>query len=323
MIRRKSPTFTIGGNLWLLLIGVLHAFLLNWPQDILYAFALTGFVLYPFRKLRAESLIVIGLLCLAVLFPKRILQSNQLRAMQTAAAEATKFLDNEEETAQEADQTVATKRRSPHPTPTPVSSDSGLFEYEVPPPRPESANHNGPTNTENGTSSVNARESTSTEEQSNDESAKDEKGGTAKSPSDLKPEESREETQDAKKTNDREEADEAENAKRKKQRQAVRLWNGQLKTYRPTPSQQQERIERRRSNYGTIFKETVSENVAYQSTYFYTWLVWDVAGMMFIGMGLMKFNVFSAQVQNNVTPCCSRLATELDCRSLSFGRAKR
>ena len=46
-------------TLWLLLFGIVHAFLL-WEGDILYPYALCGLALYPFRKLRAKTLIIAG-----------------------------------------------------------------------------------------------------------------------------------------------------------------------------------------------------------------------------------------------------------------------
>ena len=46
-------------NLWLLLLGIAHAYLLFWG-DILYSYALCALILFPFRKLAAKRLILIG-----------------------------------------------------------------------------------------------------------------------------------------------------------------------------------------------------------------------------------------------------------------------
>lgn len=46
---------------WLLVFGLLHAFLL-WDGDILIPYALCGFVLYPFRRLRPGTQILLGAL---------------------------------------------------------------------------------------------------------------------------------------------------------------------------------------------------------------------------------------------------------------------
>jgi uncharacterized protein len=51
-------------NLWLLAIGLAHAFLLFWG-DILYPYAVCALILFPFRKLEARKLIAIGLLFVA------------------------------------------------------------------------------------------------------------------------------------------------------------------------------------------------------------------------------------------------------------------
>lgn len=46
-------------NLWLLLFGIVHAYLL-WAGDILYPYALCALVLYPFRHMEAKRLLMIG-----------------------------------------------------------------------------------------------------------------------------------------------------------------------------------------------------------------------------------------------------------------------
>ena len=51
-------------NLWLLLFGLAHAFLLFWG-DILYPYALCALILFPFRKLPAKKLLMIGCLFIA------------------------------------------------------------------------------------------------------------------------------------------------------------------------------------------------------------------------------------------------------------------
>jgi len=52
-------------TLWLLLFGIVHAYLLWWG-DILYSYALCGLALYPFRRLSPRALLAIGV-ALAVL----------------------------------------------------------------------------------------------------------------------------------------------------------------------------------------------------------------------------------------------------------------
>lgn len=50
---------------WLLLIGLAHAYLL-WDGDTLVTYAVAGLFLYPARRLRPRTLIVLGLVILAV-----------------------------------------------------------------------------------------------------------------------------------------------------------------------------------------------------------------------------------------------------------------
>ena len=51
-------------NLWLLVFGAAHAFLLFWG-DILYPYALCALILFPFRNLPARKLLIIGGLFIA------------------------------------------------------------------------------------------------------------------------------------------------------------------------------------------------------------------------------------------------------------------
>jgi uncharacterized protein len=47
--------------LWLFLFGLFNAYILLWSGDILYGYAICGLFLFPFRKLNAKWLIIIGL----------------------------------------------------------------------------------------------------------------------------------------------------------------------------------------------------------------------------------------------------------------------
>lgn len=51
-------------TLLLVLFGLLHAYLLLWPYDVLYAYGLFGLLLFPIRKLSARTLLIFGILLL-------------------------------------------------------------------------------------------------------------------------------------------------------------------------------------------------------------------------------------------------------------------
>ncbi len=44
--------------IWLILFGVIHAYLLVWPGDILFSYGMIGLLLFPFRKVRPGRLIL-------------------------------------------------------------------------------------------------------------------------------------------------------------------------------------------------------------------------------------------------------------------------
>jgi uncharacterized protein len=74
-------------TLWLLLFGVLHAYLL-WEGDILYSYAVGGLVLFPFRKLPARTLIVLGLALLSLSAPRAVWLARHRADVRAEAARA-------------------------------------------------------------------------------------------------------------------------------------------------------------------------------------------------------------------------------------------
>ncbi|MGZ3882259.1 MAG: DUF418 domain-containing protein, partial [Flavisolibacter sp.] len=52
--------------LWLLVFGLLNAFVFLWPGDILYPYALCGLLLFPFRNLSPKNLLWIAFAILAI-----------------------------------------------------------------------------------------------------------------------------------------------------------------------------------------------------------------------------------------------------------------
>lgn len=59
-------------TLWLFAFGVIHAWLLLWPGEILYTYGLCGLFLFVFRNLQPRTLIILGVIVLASLVPKHI-----------------------------------------------------------------------------------------------------------------------------------------------------------------------------------------------------------------------------------------------------------
>lgn len=48
-------------TIWLLIFGLIHAYLILWPGDILFAYGLFGLFLFPFRKTSPKKLIIAAL----------------------------------------------------------------------------------------------------------------------------------------------------------------------------------------------------------------------------------------------------------------------
>ncbi len=89
-------------TLWLLAIGVAHAYLL-WEGDILYSYAICGLFLFPFRRLAPRRLILLGTLALAIALPRAAalaIHRGDLRA-RAAAASAARAADQPLTKAQE------------------------------------------------------------------------------------------------------------------------------------------------------------------------------------------------------------------------------
>ena len=76
--------------LLLVLFGVINAYVLLWPGDILYFYGLAGMLLYPFRKTAAKWLFLLGILCIAIGIFKGQLGYNETREKRAAYHEAVK-----------------------------------------------------------------------------------------------------------------------------------------------------------------------------------------------------------------------------------------
>jgi uncharacterized protein len=79
------------------------------------------------------------------------------------------------------------------------------------------------------------------------------------------------------------------------QDEARKAWEKKKAELTPTEKSIEENIQIHRSDYWTLFVYRASQVVRYQSKYFYIYTFFDVAGMMLIGMGLMKRGVLSGE----------------------------
>lgn len=82
---------------WLLLFGLFNAFILLWPGDILFFYALGGLFLFPFRNWTARNLFIAAFVCLLIgmyrnnadLYDSKSTITKGLAAEQLASAKAT------------------------------------------------------------------------------------------------------------------------------------------------------------------------------------------------------------------------------------------
>ncbi len=74
--------------LWLVFFGLINAYVLLWPGDILYFYGLCGMLLYPFRKTSPKWLLGIGLICILTGALKTVWWYNELSEKRTAYVEA-------------------------------------------------------------------------------------------------------------------------------------------------------------------------------------------------------------------------------------------
>lgn len=74
--------------LWLVLFGVLNAYVLLWQGDILFYYGLCGMILFPFRKMRPKWLLWLGILCFGIGILKTMLWYPELSNTRATYLEA-------------------------------------------------------------------------------------------------------------------------------------------------------------------------------------------------------------------------------------------
>ena len=76
--------------LLLVLFGVINAYVLLWPGDILFFYGLAGMVLYPFRKTAAKWIFLLAIVCVGIGILKDQLWYNETRDKRAAYHEVVK-----------------------------------------------------------------------------------------------------------------------------------------------------------------------------------------------------------------------------------------
>jgi uncharacterized protein len=77
-------------------------------------------------------------------------------------------------------------------------------------------------------------------------------------------------------------------------RDAQDEWREKMKEWKPSPEQVEKEIADHHAGYLTLFERRVEDVSEGQSAGFYRFGFFDVAGMMLLGMGLLKIGVFTA-----------------------------
>ncbi len=93
--------------LWLMLFGIAHAYLL-WVGEILYPYALCGLALYPFRNLKARTLVIVAAVFVVLNSGAKVGQVYQQREMKEKAERAARL---EKEGRQPDEELASAKRR--------------------------------------------------------------------------------------------------------------------------------------------------------------------------------------------------------------------
>jgi uncharacterized protein len=65
-------------NLWLVLCGAVHSYLLLWVGDVLFTYGVAGLPLFAFRRMRPRTLILLGVFVLALQAPKMVYHNLEL-----------------------------------------------------------------------------------------------------------------------------------------------------------------------------------------------------------------------------------------------------
>jgi uncharacterized protein len=62
-----TAEYFIRRQLWLLFFGLVNAFVLLWPGDILFQYAICGIIIFAFRRLPVKALLAAAFVCLVLM----------------------------------------------------------------------------------------------------------------------------------------------------------------------------------------------------------------------------------------------------------------
>jgi len=88
-------------TLWLLLFGIIHAYILLWPFEILYQYGLAGLFLFPFRNTKPKKLILASVVLILIGFAFGYKGYHHFTTIKAKAVVAQSLVDKEEEIDQE------------------------------------------------------------------------------------------------------------------------------------------------------------------------------------------------------------------------------
>ncbi len=103
------------------------------------------------------------------------------------------------------------------------------------------------------------------------------------------------------------------------QRDALAGWNEMRANFDPTPAQLAKEIETYRGGYAGIFKHRAPSVFMFQTIFFIAFIFWRVAGMMLLGMGLMKLGVFSAKCSTRFYALCALIGYGVGLPLIAYG----
>lgn len=84
--------------IWLLIFGIINAFVFLWPGDILYTYALCGLFLFPFRELSPKWLLALGILMMTIATFKDTLELHDAKKMRVKGEQVAAILKKDSTT---------------------------------------------------------------------------------------------------------------------------------------------------------------------------------------------------------------------------------